>query len=202
MYIETEYRQVELDDRRVFFLPPDCNHIFKADEINEFLTLDINKNILNKNDMYNFLGGKELEFNEKWKAVRYLLLNESREKNNSNAINNLFNYFYDLISHQTMNKSVEYINEHFYENIDLKSLAEMEHYNPVYYSEWFKRNMGITVSEYIKNLRIDKAKKLLADTDLSVFEIAQSVGYEHNSSFTRAFKEYENISPAQFRKRI
>ena len=84
MYIETEYRQVELDDRRVFFLPPDCNHIFKADEINEFLTLDINKNILNKNDMYNFLGGKELEFNEKWKAVRYLLLNESREKNNSN----------------------------------------------------------------------------------------------------------------------
>ena len=78
----------------------------------------------------------------------------------------------------------------------------MEHYNPVYYSEWFKRNMGITVSEYIKNLRIDKAKKLLADTDLSIFEIAQSVGYEHNSSFTRSFKECEKVSPSQFRKRI
>lgn len=202
MYIETECRQVVLDDKKVFFLPPDCNHIFKADEVNEFLTLDINKQILNKNDMYNFTGGKVLEFNEKWKAVRYLLLNECREKNNSNAINDLFNYCYHLIGEETKNRSVEYINEHFYENIDLKALAEIEHYNPVYYSEWFKRNMGITVSEYIKNLRIDKAKELLKDTDLSVFEIAQSVGYEHNSSFSRAFKERENISPAQFRKGI
>ena len=115
MYIETGYKQVELDDKKVFFLPPDCNHIFKADESNEFLTLDINKNILNKNDMYNFLGGKEIKFDEKWKAVRYLLLNESKDKNNSNAINNLFNYCYDLIGQQTMNKSVEYINEHFLE---------------------------------------------------------------------------------------
>ena len=58
----------------------------------------------------------------------------------------------------------------------------------------------MTVTEYIKNLRIKKAKELMTETDLSILEIAQRVGYEHNSSFTRVFKEIEGISPAQFRK--
>lgn len=99
-------------------------------------------------------------------------------------------------------ESIEYINEHFYENIDLKTLADIEHYNTSYYSEWFKNNTGVTVTEYIKNLRIKKAKEFLADTDMSILKIAQRVGYEHNSSFTRIFKESEKISPAEFRKTI
>lgn len=202
LYIETDSRQLELDNKKVFFLPPDCMHIFKADESNEFLTLDINKQILNNEDMKNLAGGKEIEFDEKWKAIRYLLLNECSEKNNSNAINDLFNYCYHLIVENTMSKSIEYINDHFYETIDLKTLADIEHYNINYYSEWFKNNMGVTVTEYIKNLRIKKAKELLSNTGLSILEIAQMIGYEHNSSFTRVFKEFEHISPAEFRKRL
>lgn len=50
-------------------------------------------------------------------------------------------------------------------------------------------------------MRIKKAKELMAETDLSILEISQSVGYEHNSSFTRVFKELEGISPAQFRRK-
>ena len=78
-------------DKNLFFLPPNCKHIFKANESNKFLTLDINKQI---------------------------------------------------------------------------------------------------------------AKEYPLNTDLSVLEIAQMVRYEHNSSFTRAFKECEHISPAEFMKRF
>lgn len=202
LYIKTEQKNLELDDKKIFIMSPDCMHVFKADEVNEFLTIDIHDNILNKNDVADMTGGKEMVLNEKWKAVRYLLLNECSEKNNSNAINNLFNYCYHLIAEETMSESIQYINEHFYENIDLKKLAQMEHYNVNYYSEWFKNKMKMTVTEYIRDLRIKKAKELLSNTDLSILQIAQMVGYDYNSSFTRAFKECEQISPAELRKNL
>ncbi len=202
LYIETDYKKIKIDDKKVFFLPPDCMHNFKVEGNNEFLTLDINRQMLNAGHMKAITGGKEIEFDDKWKAIRYLLISECNKSSSSNSINDLFNYCYHLITENTISKSIEYINEHFYENIDLETLSHIENYNTNYYSEWFKNNMGTTVTEYIKNLRIKKAKEYLADTDMSVLEIAQMVGYEHNSSFTRAFKELEHVSPMQFRKRI
>ena len=200
LYIETNCKKIKIDDKKLFFLPPKCEHIFKANESNEFLTLDINKKILNFNSMK--CGGKEFEFDDKWKAIRYLLLNECKKQNNSRAIDDLFNYCSNLIFEDIEPKSIRYINEHYIENMDLKVLAQIEHYNTSYYSEWFRSKMNMTVTEYIKSLRIGKAKELLAETDLSILEIAQRVGYEHNSSFTRVFKEMENLSPVEFRKRI
>ena len=61
--------------------------------------------------------------------------------------------------------------------------------------------MNITVTEYIKNLRIKKAKELILETDLSMLQISEMVGYEHNSSFTRVFKEIEGVSPVQFKRK-
>ena len=200
LYIETEHKKLQVDNNNAFFLPPESMHTFKAEESNDFLTLDINKDILNADDIKNLGDGKEIQFDDKWKAIRYLLLSECRDNNNSDSINALFNYCYHLIIDKTASVSIEFINQHFYENIDIKTLADMEHYSVTYYSEWFKRSMGVTVTEYIRNLRIKKAKELLENTDLSVLAIAQIIGYEYNSSFTRSFKECENISPAQFRK--
>jgi YesN/AraC family two-component response regulator len=202
LFIETNYKKIEIDNNKLFFIPPDCEHVFKANKSNEFLTLDISDKMLNRNDMKNMPGGKELELDDRWKAVRYLLLNECKEKNNSNAINDLFNYCYHLILEGSLSKSIEYINNHFMENIDISILADIEHYNISYYSEWFKNKMNMTVTEYIRFLRIKKAKEFLTDSNLSILEIAQMVGYEHNSSFTRVFKAYEKMSPAEFRKKI
>lgn len=202
LFIETNYKKIEIDNSKLFFIPPDCEHVFKANKSNEFLTLDISDKMLNRNDMKNMSGGKELELDDRWKAVRYLLINECKEKNNSNAINDLFNYCYHLILEGSLSKSIEYINNHFMENIDISILADIEHYNISYYSEWFKNKMNMTVTEYIRFLRIKKAKEFLTDSNLSILEIAQMVGYEYNSSFTRVFKEYEKMSPTEFRKKI
>ena len=52
LYIETDCKKLEIDRKKIFFLPPDCEHMFKAQENNEFLTLDIDRRILNDNDMH------------------------------------------------------------------------------------------------------------------------------------------------------
>lgn len=200
--IETDYKKLELKDDSLFFLPPDCKHTFNANNTNEFLVLDIPDKMLNKYDMEKMCGGKDILFDEKWKAIRYLLLNEANINQNSSSIDNLFVYFYNFITTENLPNSVKYINEHFTEDIVLKKLADIEHYNVSYYSEWFKNNMNVSPIEYIQNLRVKRAKELLLNTNLTVLQISQMVGYEHNSSFTKVFKNLEKISPAEFRKNI
>ncbi|MBO1687991.1 helix-turn-helix transcriptional regulator, partial [Clostridium butyricum] len=62
--------------------------------------------------------------------------------------------------------------------------------------------MNVSPTEYIQNLRIKKSKELLLNTDLTILQISQMIGYEHNSSFTKVFKNSEKISPLEFRKNI
>lgn len=158
--------------------------------------------MLNKYDMENMIGGREFLFDDKWKAIRYLLLNEADNKKSSSSINDLFLYCYHFIADGSIPDSIKYINEHFTEDIDLKKLADIEHYNISYYSEWFKNKMNVSPVEYIQNLRVKKAKELLLNTNLTILQISQIVGYEHNSSFTRVFKYLEKISPTEFRRKI
>lgn len=201
LYIETNYKKLTLKDEHLFFLPPDCEHSFRADKSNEFLVLDISNNMLNKYDMEKMVGGREVLFDDKWKAIRYLLLNEADNKKSSSSINDLFLYCYHFIADGSMADSIKYINEHFTEGIDLKKLAAIEHYNISYYSEWFKNKMKVSPVEYIQNLRVKKSKELLLSTNLTILQISQMVGYEHNSSFTRVFKYLEKISPTEFRRK-
>lgn len=200
--IETDYKKLDLKDDSLFFLPPDCKHTFNANNTNEFLVLDIPDKMLNKYDMEKMCGGRDILFDEKWKAIRYLLLNETDINQNPSSINNLFLYFYNFITTKNSPNSIKYINEHFTEDIDLKKLADIEHYNVSYYSEWFKNNMDVSPIEYIQNLRVKRAKELLLNTNLTILQISQMVGYEHNSSFTKVFKHLEKISPAEFRRNI
>lgn len=201
LYIETKYKKLTLKDEHLFFLPPDCEHTFGADKSNEFLVLDISDNMLNKYDMEKMVGGREFLFDDSWEAIRYLLLNEADNEKSSSSINNLFLYCYNFITDGNIPHSIKYINEHFTEDIDLKKLANIEHYNISYYSEWFKNNMKVSPVEYIQNLRVKKAKELLLNTNLTILHIAQMIGYKHNSSFTRTFKDLEKITPAEFRKK-
>lgn len=201
LYIETNYKKLTLEDEHLFFLPPDCKHTFRADKSNEFLVLDISDNILNKYDMENMAGGREVIFDDKWKAIRYLLLNEADKKGSSSSITNLFLYCYDFIANENIPDSIKYINEHFAEDIDLKKLSVIEHYNISYYTEWFKNKMNVSPVEYIQKLRVKKAKELLLNSNLSILQISQIVGYEHNSSFTRVFKCLEKVTPAELRKK-
>lgn len=68
-----------------------------------------------------------------------------------------------------------------------------------YMSYLVKMNLGLNFSEYLWNLRLDKAKDLLLSTDMSIDEISMAVGYLNTSSFRRKFKQETGITPSQFR---
>ena len=67
-------------------------------------------------------------------------------------------------------------------------------------SELFHSIYGYTIVEFIKNCRIDKAKRLLLENDLSIQQIASAVGYSHQSSFTYIFKQHVGCTPREYRK--
>ncbi|KZL88374.1 AraC family transcriptional regulator [Clostridium magnum] len=201
MNIQTQKKNLILDEKHLFFLPIDNMHSFKSQGPNEFLVLDIPNYMFSNEDMNKLEEGVKCNLDEKWRAIRFLILNELNGKNND-AIYKLFHYFIPFIVKKHIPNSVKYIHEHFNENIDLKILANIENYSLAYYSEWFKKNMMLSPVEYIQKLRINRVKELLRDTDLSIMQIACEVGYSHNSSLTRLFKLHENTTPANYRAEI
>lgn len=201
MYIETNANKHFINEEYLEFLLPECQHAYKGESGNEFLVLNIPGNMVPKDDRDNLQGASKLLFDERWKAIRYLIMSETNGNESTDALNKLFYYFYHYITEGLLPESIKYINEHYPENIIIKNLAEIEHYNESYYCEWFKRKTSLSPMEYLKRLRIEKAKELLIGTDYSISQIAEQVGYSFNSSFSRIFKEAEDLSPAQYRKK-
>lgn len=200
--IDTDKKQLSVNDKNIFLLPPKCIHQFNAEKKNEFIVLDIASNDDSMLAKETSDGGVEYELDERWKAIRYLLLSEMDENKGDAGIKRLYSYFSDFIHKDPQFESIEYIKKNFSKNIEIKMLAEMEHYNENYYCEWFKKKTDKSLKQFIKNLRIQEGKKLLADTDYSLIQIANMVGYEHHSSFTRVFKEIEGMTPSEFKKNI
>ncbi len=97
-------------------------------------------------------------------------------------------------------RAMQYIHSHFTEQITLDELARLEHISKSYLSRQFKRFTGMTVIEYVNNLRIEMAKRLLVSSDESVTNIAYHVGYESPKYFYRMFRAACGLSPAAFRK--
>ena len=93
-----------------------------------------------------------------------------------------------------------YLQEHLSEEISLSVLAEEFHLNPQYISQLFKSEIGVGFLAYLTNIRMEKAKKLLLSTSLSVAEVAGQSGYGDYRVFTKVFKKSEGITPSQFRR--
>lgn len=95
----------------------------------------------------------------------------------------------------------EYIKRHIAEEITLESLAEVVHLHPQYVSRLFKQKAGMTVTDYIIQVRLEKARQLLSETDLSMAQIGERCGLLDPNYFSRLFRKYEGMTPTQYRKR-
>lgn len=93
-----------------------------------------------------------------------------------------------------------YLHDHLAEEVSLSILAEEFHLNPQYISQLFKNEIGVGFLSYLTNIRMEKAKKLLISSPLSVTEIAQQAGYGDYRVFTKVFKKTEGITPSQYRR--
>ena len=84
--------------------------------------------------------------------------------------------------------------------MSLSVLAEEFHLNPQYISQLFKNEIGVNFLSYLTNIRMEKAKKLLLSTSISVAEVAEKSGYGDYRVFTKVFKKSEGITPSQYRR--
>ena len=82
---------------------------------------------------------------------------------------------------------IDYINSHYMEDISIQTLADLCSINPNYAGQLFKQKMNQTFSSYLSNFRIQKAEKLLVDTDMPIALVAASVGYQDYFYFAKVF---------------
>ncbi|MEW9050772.1 MAG: AraC family transcriptional regulator [Neobacillus sp.] len=100
---------------------------------------------------------------------------------------------------RVIEKVVVKIQESYMDDISLESCADEVGTNPYSLSKAFKQMVGINFIDYLTQLRIDKAKELLINSDMKINDIAEGVGYRH-SYFNRIFKKQIGVPPSQYRK--
>ena len=94
----------------------------------------------------------------------------------------------------------EFIESHYMYDLTLTMLAERFSYHPSYFSELFKSKMGKTFVQYVTEVRMKQATRLLEETSLSLWDIAELTGFANASYFSSKFKRQYGISPSDYRQ--
>ena len=116
-------------------------------------------------------------------AVRYHLAERSTE-----------DYHYSLVS-----QIKEYLDENFFQPVSLDELAQMGHYSRMHFNQLFVKQYGITVYQYMLKLRIDAAKRFLAE-GMTPSETSRKVGFDDPRYFSRLFRQKTGSTPTEFQK--
>lgn len=107
----------------------------------------------------------------------------------------------DTTGRNTVEKEmVSYIQQNYTGKILLREFGEQFHLSEKYISRYFKEHFHITLSQYVTYLRLEHAKQMLQETDISVTEVAMQSGYQNISYFIRSFKKMYGVSPLKYRK--
>ncbi len=96
--------------------------------------------------------------------------------------------------------SCDYITTHITEKITLSDLAERSGYSEYYFSRKFKQEMGLSITEYIMQQKIERAKELLSTTNQSILDISLKLSFNSRSYFSDSFQKLVGISPGEYRK--
>ncbi len=99
-----------------------------------------------------------------------------------------------------VHKVEEYINNNYSKEIRLQTLSDLVGMTPAAFSRFFKLRTGRTISDYIIDMRLGYASRLLADSTMSIVEICYECGFNNVSNFNRIFKRKKGCSPKVFRE--
>ncbi|MDQ1910278.1 response regulator [Paenibacillus sp. GD4] len=97
-------------------------------------------------------------------------------------------------------EAVAYINNHYQDDLSIDAIAKQVFLTPTYFCLLFKKELSISVNEYITQVRIEKAKQLLKDRSLKLYEIAQKVGYSDPNYFAKVFRKLTGAKPSEYRE--
>lgn len=110
-----------------------------------------------------------------------------------------------LNKHKTFDSVIKiekYIKAHYTENLSLADIASYMGFTTTYFSKFFKNTFGITFSNYLCSLRLEKASIDLATTDYPILDISERNGFANYQLFTIKFKKHYHCTPSQYRKNI
>ena len=96
--------------------------------------------------------------------------------------------------------AIAYINDHPTETVSMKDMAELCHLSPSYFSRLFSRELGETFVNYVNRGKIERAKKQLRESSMSISQIAADAGYIDTSHFIQLFKRFEGVTPTVYRQ--
>ena len=96
-------------------------------------------------------------------------------------------------------QALAYIKDHYYDKIDLQSLADHLQISTWYVCKLFKQEMGTNFVDVLNEVRIQEAKRLLKESTLKVYEICEEVGFHDTPYFTKTFKRYVGVTPNKYR---
>jgi len=98
--------------------------------------------------------------------------------------------------------ALQYVKEHYFEDLTLEKIASVVFLNPVYFSQLFKQKTGQGYKEYVTSLRLEQAKLLLVNSKLKVAEIAERIGYQDMRHFTQMFRKRFLVTPTEYRQQL
>ena len=101
----------------------------------------------------------------------------------------------------SVKRAVEYVHAHCLRAPTVKDVADAAGVHPAHLARGFRREMGVSLARYLRQLRIQWAAEQLASTTLPIAEIATAAGFVDQSHFSRQFRQRLNASPAEFRRR-
>lgn len=99
-----------------------------------------------------------------------------------------------------LRRAIEFMHDNFGREIAVEEIASAAYLSEYHFARFFKQISGVTPHVYLANLRLERARKLLAETALPISEIASLVGYQSQSHFTKMFKSVTGVTPRAYRE--
>lgn len=129
----------------------------------------------------------------------------------------LFDLLFEMITHFKQEKEGEnrvnsqkylnrleeitkFVKENYMEKLTLEETAARFNFSVPYFARFFKKYMGITFTEYVTSIRLDKAYNLLMSSDLAILDVSLASGFPNSKSYTTAFKRVYGHTPHQYKK--
>jgi two-component system response regulator YesN len=153
---------------------------------------------MNEQEMTVLLEGfEDLKRSETLEELTRLLLAQIRGYRNSYAAGS----HTSKGNKQLIDKAIDYISAHYTSEITLQQLADHVHMSKNYFCLQFKHHTNLNFIDYLIRLRIGKAKELIVDPGLKIYEVAEKAGFNDVKYFSKLFKKMTGLSPVEYRER-
>ena len=199
-----------------YVMRPHCGMTYRTDPLKPWTIYWV---IVDGSEMEYLLDVLDLKSNDPFVIIRETrkmlsVLSALFERTGGNSLSDkmesmslLYSIFSILAENRTysagnayISESLDYISQHYAEELSVQNLAAALHLNYSYFSRLFKKETGLSPIRYITSVRVKKAKYLLQYSSLTVTEVARAVGFFDVLYFSRAFRRCTGVSPTTFRQ--